>query len=69
MLQDLGALAPPLIVAVAFIIGVGFLLHRELAPKRRRLEDNEVTVATQGRSAVGARNDETVPERGEASET
>jgi hypothetical protein len=35
MLQDLAALAPPLIVCVAFLIGVGFLVRRELAPKRR----------------------------------
>jgi hypothetical protein len=35
MLQDLAALTPPLIVCVAFLIGVGLLLRRELAPKRR----------------------------------
>ena len=35
MLQDLAALAPPLIVCVAFLVGVGFLLRRELAPRRR----------------------------------
>jgi hypothetical protein len=35
MLQDLAALTPPLIVCVAFLIGVGFLVRRELAPKRR----------------------------------
>jgi hypothetical protein len=36
MLQDLAALAPPVIVCVAFLVGVGVLLRRELAPKRRR---------------------------------
>lgn len=35
MLQDLAALAPPLIVCVAFLVGVGLLVRRELAPKRR----------------------------------
>ena len=35
MLQDLAALAPPLIVCVAFLVGVGYLLRRELAPRRR----------------------------------
>ena len=35
MWQDLGALAPSLIVCVAFLIGVAMLLHREMAPKRR----------------------------------
>ena len=35
MWQDLGALAPSLIVCVAFLIGVAMLLRREMAPKRR----------------------------------
>jgi hypothetical protein len=35
MLQDLAALAPSAIVCVAFLFGVGLLLRRELAPKRR----------------------------------
>jgi amino-acid N-acetyltransferase len=35
MWQDLGALAPSLIVCVAFLVGVGVLLRREMAPKRR----------------------------------
>jgi hypothetical protein len=35
MLQDLAALTPPLIVCAAFIIGVIWLLRREMAPKRR----------------------------------
>ena len=33
--QDLAALAPSLIVCLAFLVGVGLLLRRELAPKRR----------------------------------
>jgi membrane protein insertase Oxa1/YidC/SpoIIIJ len=35
MWQDLGALAPSLIVCVAFLIGVAMLLRREMSPKRR----------------------------------
>ena len=35
MLQDLAALTPPLIMCAAFIIGVIWLLRREMAPKRR----------------------------------
>jgi hypothetical protein len=35
MPQDLAALAPSVIVCVAFLIGGWMLLRRELAPKRR----------------------------------
>ncbi len=35
MWQDLGALTPPLVVAVAFLIGLALLLRSQLAPKRR----------------------------------
>ena len=35
MWQDLAALTPPLVVCIAFIIGLVLLLRRELAPKRR----------------------------------
>ena len=35
MWQDLAALTPPLVVCVAFVIGVALLLRREMAPKRR----------------------------------
>ena len=35
MWQDLAALTPPLVVCVAFLIGVAVLLRREMAPKRR----------------------------------
>jgi hypothetical protein len=33
--QDLAALIPPLVVAVAFLIGLAMLLRREMSPKRR----------------------------------
>jgi hypothetical protein len=35
MLPDLEALTPPLIMCAVFIIGVIWLLRREMAPKRR----------------------------------
>jgi hypothetical protein len=35
MWQDLAALTPPLVVCVAFIVGLAMLLRREMAPKRR----------------------------------
>jgi hypothetical protein len=36
MLQDLAALAPPVIVCAAFVVGAWVIVRRELAPKRRR---------------------------------
>jgi hypothetical protein len=35
MWQDLAALTPPLIVCVAFIIGLAVFLRREMSSKRR----------------------------------
>jgi hypothetical protein len=35
MWQDLAALTPPLVVCVAFIIGVAIFLRRQMTPKRR----------------------------------
>ena len=35
MWSDLAALTPPLVVCVAFLIGVAILLRREMSPKRR----------------------------------
>jgi hypothetical protein len=63
MLQDLAALTPPLIVCVAFLIGVGFLVRRELAPKRRAARaaagtpparTNPVTIDSVGAAREGA---------------
>jgi hypothetical protein len=45
MLQDLSALAPPVIVCVAFLIGAWVLIRRELAPKRAVREDADDEVA------------------------
>jgi hypothetical protein len=58
MLQDLAALAPPVIVCVAFVIGAWLLLRRELAPKRR--------ARAKGDAGAG---DERVHERGERSDS
>ena len=35
MWTDLAALTPPLVVCVAFLIGVAMFLRREMSPKRR----------------------------------
>jgi membrane protein insertase Oxa1/YidC/SpoIIIJ len=35
MWQDLAALTPPLVVCLAFIIGVIMFVRREMSPKRR----------------------------------
>jgi hypothetical protein len=37
MWQDLAALTPPLVVCVAFLIGLVVFLRREMSPKRRAI--------------------------------
>ena len=39
MWTDLAALTPPLVVCVAFLIGVAMFLRREMSPKRRAERD------------------------------
>jgi hypothetical protein len=39
MLSDLAALTPPLVVCVAFLIGVGLFLRRQLGPKHESADD------------------------------
>jgi hypothetical protein len=39
MWQDLAALTPPLVVCVAFLIGLAVFLRREMSPKRRAERD------------------------------
>jgi hypothetical protein len=39
LLSDLGALTPPAVVCVAFLIGVGLFLRHQLGPKRESAED------------------------------
>jgi len=72
MLQDLAALAPPFIVCVAFLVGVGVLVRRELAPKRRaraQSANGRPANAPETRSTQAANHTETVRIRGERSET
>ena len=59
MLQVLAALAPPIIVCVAFLVGVGMLVRHELAPRRAARREGPGTDGT----------GETVRERGEGSQT
>jgi hypothetical protein len=40
MWQDLAALTPPLVVCVAFLIGVAMFLRRQLGPKRNGTPDD-----------------------------
>jgi len=37
MMSDLAALTPPLVMCVAFLVGVGLFLRHQLAPKRRAI--------------------------------
>jgi membrane protein insertase Oxa1/YidC/SpoIIIJ len=39
MWQDLAALTPPLVVCVAFLIGLVMFLRREMSPKRRAFRE------------------------------
>ncbi|HUY44607.1 MAG TPA: hypothetical protein VMV92_02610 [Streptosporangiaceae bacterium] len=39
MLSDLAALTPPTVVCVAFLIGLGLFLRRQLGPKRESADD------------------------------
>ncbi len=39
MWQDLAALTPPLVVCVAFLIGLAIFLRRQMFPKRRAERD------------------------------
>ena len=58
MLQDLAALAPPVIVCAAFVIGAWMLLRRELAPKRRARAKADVDAAD-GRDGEQGEHSET----------
>jgi hypothetical protein len=67
MLQDLAAIAPPLIICVAFLVGVGYLFRHELAPRRRgagRVGDPAAPAAR-----VVTKSAETIREPGDSSQT
>lgn len=42
MLSDLAALTPPAVVCAAFLIGLVLLVRREMAPKRRVREEQDI---------------------------
>ena len=50
MLADLEALTPPLIMAVAFLIGLTLFLRRQMSPRDRSADDGEETDITGGAS-------------------
>ena len=64
MLQDLAAVAPPVIVCAAFVIGAWMLLRRELGPKRRARAKADADA-----DADADAGDERVHERGGRSES
>ena len=41
MLADLEALTPPLIMAAAFLFGLGLFLRRQLGPRGREAEEGD----------------------------
>ena len=43
MIADLEALAPPLIMAAAFLFGLAMFLRRQLGPRRREAEEGDET--------------------------
>jgi hypothetical protein len=67
VLQDLAALAPPLIMCVAFIMGVGWFLRREMAPRRRAARDHAgadsgAAASDAGSSGAGSSSDDAGPD-------
>jgi hypothetical protein len=67
MVADLAALAPSVLVGVAFLVGVGWLVRHEMAPRRRAGADVPASPST----GAGPREaePETGPERGDGSQT
>lgn len=50
MLADLEALTPPLIIAVAFLIGVALFLRRQMGPRGQHADDSDEADITGGTS-------------------
>jgi membrane protein insertase Oxa1/YidC/SpoIIIJ len=48
MWQDLAAVTPPLVVCVAFLIGVVMFLRHQLSPKRRAERDAKAAAEHSG---------------------
>jgi hypothetical protein len=53
MLQDLAALAPPVIVCAAFVAGAWVIVRKELAPKRRRQAEQAQSAPPSGEPGTG----------------
>jgi hypothetical protein len=51
-LKDLAALTPPVVVCIAFVVGLARLLRREMAPKRRVREDSGREAGNSGKNGI-----------------
>lgn len=51
MLSDLAALTPPLVICVAFLIGVAVLVRHQLAPKRPAVRPEDAAQAPEALEA------------------
>jgi hypothetical protein len=66
VMRDLSVLTPPLVVCVAFLIGVGAFLRHEMGARRRRRDEdvtsdisaNSTIPGTEGKEAATAPHDE-----------
>ena len=69
MIRDLSVLTPPLVVCLAFLIGVGAFLRHEMGARRRRRDEDATTDIsvngtipdTEGKEATTATDDEEAP--------
>jgi hypothetical protein len=69
VIRDLSVLTPPLVVCVAFLIGVAAFLRHEMGARRRRRDEDATgdisangTIAdTEGKEAATAPHDEEAP--------
>jgi hypothetical protein len=66
VIRDLSVLVPPLVVCVAFLIGVGAFLRHEMGARRRRrdrdgsddISPDRMIPGTEGKEAATAHDDE-----------
>lgn len=67
MLADLAALIPPLVVCVAFLIGVGLFLRRQMAAKQTDGDDDapDDISGDSGIQDLGRSRPAASPDRGE----
>jgi hypothetical protein len=70
MIRDLSVLTPPLVVCLAFLIGVGAFVRREMGARQRRrgqdaaddISPNDTIPGTEGKEATTAPDDEEAPD-------